>query len=394
MVHCYYDNWISFYWLISYFILKIGFKKHVSVFGLEFFRLWLKPLFILNFTWFILIEIVFSLVYWTKFLLLNIISFFKPVFLLINRFHPPKPNIWLWLFISLIIFIVVMIPYFILQYKLSFYFKRTVFTKLASSINAKNINFHGQSANFNLDQNLYTQLAARDEKTKIWIEESLREYKLKPGKENKRFYINNSSTDHMSWEIDNFKADFFESVIEFNGEIKQEDDKGKISYKIDYVNELFDGIVIVIENVFTESWKPTVFETERVFIGKEKKNREIHKQKFLIRLYNNIVFKSISSKSVVTHKNSSIGQYVDPDKIKITTDSLFQYILCNQNNLYLLLKTELEGTAFDLNMNVPVKNSMELFKQDLSLVETAMSEVSTILKYINDNNIKNSIEVA
>jgi len=45
-------------------------------------------------------------------------------------------------------------------------------------------------------------------------------------------------------------------------------------------------------------------------------------------------------------------------------------------------------------MNIPVKTSMELFKQDLFLVESALNEISLILKYIEDNNIKYGKEVA
>jgi len=130
------------------------------------------------------------------------------------------------------------------------------------------------------------------------------------------------------------------------------------------------------------------------FFGKEKESRTIHKQNFLIKLYNDIVFKSIATKAVVSYDNSHIEQFTAPEKLKIQTESLFQFILCDQNNLYLFLKTELEGTSFDLNMNIPVKKSMELFKQDLDLVESAMGEISIILIYIEDNNLKYGKEVA
>jgi hypothetical protein len=281
-----------------------------------------------------------------------------------------------------------MTPYFFLQYKLSFYFKRTIFTKLASSINAKSIRFHGQAAKLNLDQNLFTRLAARNEKTIQWVKDSIKDYQSKPGNEDRRFSINNIATDHMSWEVNNLKVEFFESVIEFDGEIKHVDKDDDVTYKSVFKKELFDGIVIIVENIFTEPWNPTVFETDRIFIGKEKKNRSIHKQNFLYKLYDDIVFKSIATKTGVSYDNSLIEQYIVPEKIKIQTESLFQFILCDKNNLYLFLKTELEGTAFDLNMNIPVKNSMELFKQDLSLVESAMFEISHIIQFIEENNIK------
>ena len=45
-------------------------------------------------------------------------------------------------------------------------------------------------------------------------------------------------------------------------------------------------------------------------------------------------------------------------------------------------------------MNIPTKKSMELFKQDLDLVESAMGEISIILNYIEDNNMKYGKEVA
>ena len=111
-------------------------------------------------------------------------------------------------------------------------------------------------------------------------------------------------------------------------------------------------------------------------------------QNFLIKIYDDIVFKSIATKAGVSYNNSLTEQFIEPYKLKIQTESLFQFILCDQNNLYLFLKTELEGTAFDLNMNIPTKKSMELFKQDLDLVQSAMGEISIILNYIEDNNMK------
>lgn len=381
------------YWVISYIFLKTGFYFNIGAGGIEFFRLWLKPLFILNFTWFVIIEIVFSLVYWTTFVLLKILPLVTPAILFVNGFHSDNPGLFAWLFYSLIIFCVVMTPYFILQFKLSFYFKKTIFTKLALSINAKRVQFHGQAAKLNLDKNLFTQLAARNKKIKQWVKDSIKDYESKPGNEDKRFSIKNVATDHMSWELNNVKADFFEAVIEFEGEIKTVDNKGKVSYKTDYKEELFDGIVIFVENIFREPWNPTVFETELIFIGKEKKNRTIHNQNFLIKLYDDIVFKSIATKNGVSYNNSLIEQYIEPEKLKIKTESLFQFLLCDQNNLYLFLKTELDGTAFDLNMDIPVKKSMELFKQDLYLVESAIGEISQIIQFIENNNIKYGKEV-
>jgi hypothetical protein len=382
------------YWLISYIFLKIGFYLRMGAGGIEFIRLWLKPLFIINFSWFVVIEIVFSLVYWTTFVLLKILPFVTPAILFINGFHSNDPGLFAWLFYSLIIFCIVMTPYFILQFKLSFYFKKTIFAKLAKSINAKNIVFHGQSSKLNIDQSLFTQLSAKNEQSKEWVMSSIEDFQLNPGNEDKRFSITNTATDHMSWELNNVKTDFFEAVIEFDGEIKTVNNKGKVCYNSVYKNKLFDGIVIIVENVFIESWKPTVFETENQFIDKAKKNRTIHKENFLIKLYNEIVFKTLATEKPVTYKNSSINQYFEPEKLKIKTESLFQYIFCDQNNLYLLLKTELDGSCFDLNMNIPVKTSMELFKQDLFLVESALNEISLILKYIEDNNIKYGKEVA
>jgi ATP-dependent exoDNAse (exonuclease V) beta subunit len=236
-----------------------------------------------------------------------------------------------------------MTPYFLLQFKLSFYFKKTVFSLLAKSINAKKNVFHGQSSKLNIDQNLFAQLAAKDEKSKNWVKSSIEDYQSKTGNEDKRFSITNTATDHMSWELNNVKADFFEAVIEFDGEIKTVDNKGKVCYNSEYNKVLFDGVVIIVENVFRESWKPIVFEIERQFIYKAKKNRAIHKENFLIKLYNDIVFKTLATKKTVSYKNSSIDQYFEPEKLKIQTESLFQFIFCNEKDIYLFLKTELEA---------------------------------------------------
>jgi hypothetical protein len=125
-------SWIIFimtfgficYWLISYIFLKIGFYFRVGTGGIEFLRLWLKPLFIFNFSWFVVIEIVFSMVYWTTFVLLKILPIVTPAVLIVNRSHSNDPGFFPWLVYSLIIFCVVMIPYFILQVQLSFYLDR------------------------------------------------------------------------------------------------------------------------------------------------------------------------------------------------------------------------------------------------------------------------------
>ena len=135
---------------------------------------------------------------------------------------------------------------------------------------AKNIIYHGQSTKLNMNQQLFTQLASKDEIAKKWVKSSIEDFQSKCGNEDKRFSIASTATDHMYWELNGFKTDFFEAVIKFNGEIKTIDRKGKVSYKTEFTKELFDGIVIVVENVFKESWEPTVFETERIFIGKEK----------------------------------------------------------------------------------------------------------------------------
>ena len=377
-----------FYWTASYIFLKIGFYFNIGAIGIEFLRLWLKPLFIINFLWFVVIEIVFSLVYWTTFVLLKTLYFVTPAISFVNESHSDDPGFITWLIYSIIIYLIAMTPYFILQFKLSFNFKKKIFTKLAKSINAKNIVFHGQTSKLAIDQNLFTQLAAKDEKLKNWVKSSIEEYQSNPGNENKRYSISNTATDHMSWELNNVKVDFFEAAIEFDGQIKTVDDKGKIFYNIEYTKELFDGVVIIVENVFGESWKPKLFETERQYNDKGKKNRKIHEDGFWITLYNDIVFKLLATKETVSYNNSSIDQYLEPEKLKIQTESQFQYIFCNENNLYLLLKTELDGNAFELNMNIPVRKSMELFKQDLLLVELAMSEISIILKSIEDHNVK------
>jgi hypothetical protein len=39
-------------------------------------------------------------------------------------------------------------------------------------------------------------------------------------------------------------------------------------------------------------------------------------------------------------------------------------------------------------MNLPVRESMELFKQDLTIVQTAISEIEPILTAINASKVK------
>jgi hypothetical protein len=374
------------YWLITYGFLKLGMYLNVGTRSIEFFRLWLKPLFIINFSWFLIVELVFSFVYWTPFVLIKIVSFFNPIFSILNRLQSAEPSFFQWLFRSALIYFAVMIPYFVLQYKLSFHFKKTIFSKLAKSMKVKKHRFHGQIAKNSLHKKLYTQMATSNDDVLGWIEESLSEFELKPGDEAKRFSISNVGTDYMSWELNGMNIEFFESCIEFNGQEQVVDKEGKKSYSTALTKELFDGIIIIVKNVFSESWKPTLFENERIFIGKEKQNRPIHKQGFFIRMYNDIVFRTISTADGVSYNNSQRVDYILPEKIRSNTTSLFQYYFCDEQHLYLLLKTELENTAFDLNMNIPVSKSMELFKQDLNLVEAAVQEISSVINVIEAKN--------
>ena len=371
------------YWLISYLFLKLGSALNVGVGVIEFFRIWLKPLFFINFLWFLIIEIIFSLIYWTLFLLKSVIAFLIPVFKVMNSTHPEKGSFFWWLVISILIYIVVMTPYFFLQFKLSFHFKRTIFTKLAATFNAQKTKFHAQSRGLKINQNLFTQLAAKDSQVSQWVKNSLEDFSSKPGNEDKRFSISMTSTDYMSWEINNIKSDFFEAVINFKGEAKHTDSEGKTSYKTALEKELFDGIVILIEDALESPWSPTIFEIEQNFNEKKIKNRAIHKQNFLISLYNDIVFKTIATDSTAAYNNSQLTQYIVPEKLKINTDSVIPYIMCENRNIYLFLHTDLESTSFDLNMNLRVRESMELFKQDLTIVQTAISEIEPILTAIN-----------
>jgi hypothetical protein len=56
--------------------------------------------------------------------------------------------------------------------------------------------------------------------------------------------------------------------------------------------------------------------------------------------------------------------------------------------MYLFVHTDLENSSFDLNMNIRVKESMELFKQDLTLVHSAIGEIEPIVKMLNEKNIE------
>jgi len=383
-----------FYWIISFLFLNLGFFLKAGVRTIEFFRLWLKPLFLLNFFWFLVIEIIFSLVYWTSFLLLSFIPFLSPAILLINGFDTPNPGIFSWLVYSVLIYIVVMIPYFVLQYKLSFYFKRTVFAKLAVDFNAKDAKFHGQSGDISLNQLLYTQLATKDSVVSGWVTKALKDHSSSPGNEDQRFTIQMTATDQMSWRVNDINAEFFEGLIEFEGEEKYTDNDGKVSYKTKLTKELFDGIVICLENILETPWSPAIFEIEQTSTLSKSKNRKKHKESFFIELYKETAFKIIATKTATTHDNSKPEQYVMPEILKVKTDSSFQYMMCEGKDIYLLLKTNLNNTAFDLNMNIPVKESIALFKQDLTLVHSAISEIHLILKSLEEYNSKYSENAA
>lgn len=383
----------AFFWITTYLLLQLGSFIKPSVKSIEFLRLWLKPLFLINFSWYLIVEIVFSLIYWTKFILLSVLSLFSPMFKFLNMISSSdKPAFFYWVLYSVVIYIIVMIPYFFLQHKLSYYFKRSIFTMLSGSYNAQNARFIGQSGGIAINEQLYTNLAAKDEKIKTWVTQSLEDYQTSAGNENRRFSITMASRDHMCWEKNNINANFFEAEIEFLGEKKHIDSKGKTDYEIDLNKKMFDGIVICIKDAFETSWSPTVFELDKNISNTKTKTRTIHKQKFLIKIFNDIVFKAIATKTNVEYKNSELKQYVVPEIIAINTDSLVQYIVCDESNLFILLRTDLESTSFDLNMNIPVKESIELFKQDLTMVDKVINEVDSIIKQLEEIHLKDRVK--
>jgi hypothetical protein len=192
----------------------------------------------------------------------------------------------------------------------------------------------------------------------------------------------------MSWELKNKKSSFFEAVIQFTGESKYTDEDGKTCYKTSLEKELFDGIVIFMDDVLDNPWSPTIFEIEQNIFEKKSKIREIHKQGLLISLYNDIVFKTMATDSIATYRNSQLTQYAAPEKLDIKTESIIQYIMCEHKSMYLFVHTDLENSSFDLNMNIRVKESMELFKQDLTLVHSAIGEIEPIVKMLNEKNIE------
>jgi len=369
------------YWLITFLLFSISFKAKVGMWAVEFYRLWLKPLFLINFFWFIIAEIAFSLVYWTSVVLLSIIPFVSPAILYLNRLHTDNPSFWSWVFYSVILFLIVMSPYLFLQHKLSYYFKNTLYLKLAKTFQATSARFLGQTGGFELNMHVFTQLAARQETVINWIHQSLQDIIHSPGREEKRFSVDITSTDHMSWEINTVKGEYFEAVISFTGQQKYIE-RGKVNYKDVLHEELFDGIIILLEDALEQSWQPAIFELDQN-VNSRPKIRPIHKQGFFISI-GNLGLTGLGRKSAITHSNTTPEQYFIPEKIKIEGASNIQYVACNEKNLYLLVCTDLENTAFDLNMNIPVRESIELFKRDLSIVQAAMSEVGTIKARLNE----------
>jgi hypothetical protein len=369
------------YWLITFLLFSISFKAKVGMWAVEFYRLWLKPLFLINFFWFIIAEIAFSLVYWTSVVLLYIIPYFSPAILYLNRLHTDNPSFWSWGFYSVILFLIVMSPYLFLQHKLSYYFKNTLYLKLAKTFQATSARFLGQTGGFDLNKHVFTQLATRQETVINWIHQSLQDFIHSPGREEKRFSVDITSTDHMSWEINTVKGEYFEAVISFTGQQKFIED-GKVNYKDLVHEELFDGIIILLKDALEQPWQPVIFELDQS-VNSRPKIRPIHKQGCLISI-GNLGLKGLGRKSAITHSNTNPEQYFIPEKIKIEGSINIQYVACNEKNLYLFIRTDLENTAFDLNMNIPVRESIELFKRDLSIVQAAMSEVGTIKARLNE----------
>ncbi len=372
------------YWLISFTFIKFGAYVNAGENVIEFFRLWLKPLFALNFTWYILIEIIYSLIYWTKFLLFSVLSFFSPLAGFLNYFKPKEAVFFWWLFWSIVIYLVVMIPYFYLQFKLSNHFKKIIFSKLSKSLSLNKAEFKGQIGGIAIPELFFPQIAYRYDNILDWIKTSIADYSNLKDKEPHRFNFDFVTMDYMSYEYNKRHIEFCEAEIKFKGEEMYIDNEGKRKYSTKIDEELFDGVVICFKDFFDRNRNLTILECENSLKGVEKKkHREIHKEKFLIRIYKEIIFKSLATQIAPTYQSLNIEDCIQPKKIKLETQGNIQYLICEQKNLFLFLHTDLESTAFELNMNISVKQSMELFKQDLSLVIQTVNEIDAISKAIN-----------
>ena len=102
------------YWLGTVLMLSSAALTGAGLGFLEFMRLWIKPLFWMNFSYFAVAEVIFSAIYWFGFAFMSLTGFMRPMAWLVGIVEPPSDSddpVFVWAVLSILLFMLIMAPY-------------------------------------------------------------------------------------------------------------------------------------------------------------------------------------------------------------------------------------------------------------------------------------------
>lgn len=352
------------YWIGTFAILMAGRFAALGLGFLEFMRIWIKPLFWMNFVYFAVVEAIFSAIYWLSYGLMNLTGFMRPMNALFRAVQPSagsNPAVETWVFISLIIFAVIMIPYIFIHTRVSHYFKRSLLALLAPEFGLDNARLVSQRPDRLLLSTFVRRLVATDAGEREWIHSC-----FDPGIDRK-FELSTTNSDHFHCQVGGKPVDFWESEVTLNRLSPVTDSDGKKRYESDR-RKVFDGIVLRLEGVMRSEWTPELFVVER---GQDRAagHREKHRQGFFIWI---IEMLGRGGSEHGSEGNSTAADYPEPlaqgQGLALAEGGNIRFACAESGNLYLFVDTGLEGSTFDMNQNIGMRRNVDLFRQDLELV--------------------------
>ncbi|MBF0266872.1 MAG: hypothetical protein HQL46_16535 [Gammaproteobacteria bacterium] len=387
------------YWILSMVFVSIGQLVNGGNLFLGFMRLWVKPLFLMNFVYFVVAEVIFSAVYWGGYVFSKIASlsyigfigrpleiFYNFLFRIIPTSSGGDGAFETYLFISVVIFFIIMIPYIVVHLRLTSFFKKAIFKNITTELKISEAQFITQSPGKLLPSELVNYLVSQDTKAKNWIVKTFEEQSSNFQGDPKKFSLGTMNADHMKWTLNNQHFECWESRIDIDRKTPSRDSEDKLSYKSDK-HTCLDGLVIKVNDIFTHEVGTKLYEVNSAI--QTAINREQHAQGFWISII------EIFSRGVGKHQNESNTSLDDfPDtlfNIKLNDSLNLKYAGTQGKSLYLFIETRLDGTMFDFNQNIPVSKSIELFLEDLQFVLKhcqLVGEVKQVIQSLESESLK------
>jgi len=290
------------YWLVTFGILTAGPLLGGSQRFLEFMRNWIKPLFWMNFAYFVVFEIIFSAVYWLGLMLMRLTGFMSPVnslFRWTGTIAGKDPSFFAWIVLSIILFVIIMLPYILVHVRLTKFFKRVVLIMLSPEFGVEKAKLVGQAPGKLLPTEFVRAIIGPQERPREWMGMCLEEGSKK------KFEISAENSDHMRWKVAGQIVDFWETQLKFDAKTPKEDSDGKITYEHDYTT-YFDGLIIRIKDVMPGEWDTELIQVSRARAQK-KYHRDAHKQGFFISLIEDIINKGLAEHG--DESNSTLDDY-------------------------------------------------------------------------------------